>query len=273
MCGPGGGRTVLAMASSRTLSTTVAAVAGSAVLAALVGCDPISFRQLDFTDTEAVTIETVTILPGAGDVVVRSSTRSDVQVKRVVRYQGAEPQADYRIEGTELILDTSCGRQCSVSYTVAAPAGVAVRGENGSGDLDLHRVGGVQVDVGSGDIAVSSPTGPVRVGTGSGSVEVSNAPAGVTMRTGSGDVTGRAIGGTVQAESGSGDVTVDLAAPASVRAHASSGTVRLTVPTAAYRVRSSTGSGDADLRVADDPSATFLLDLETGSGDIVLIRR
>lgn len=252
----------------------LAAATGAFALLALVGCGNLTQRRLDFSDTEAVKVTRITILPGSGDVTVRTGPVPDTQIKRVVRYQGGEPQTKYRLEGDELFLDTDCGRQCSVSFEVLAPEGVAVVGENGSGDIELTRVGMVDLLVGSGNIQIRGTTAGVRAETGSGDVHVTDVAGTVRLRAGSGNITGRGLrAADVNAETGSGDIRLTLETAASVRAHAGSGSVEVSVPAGAYRVRSHTGSGDATVGVPDDPTAKLLLDVSAESGDLTLNRR
>ncbi|MER7418709.1 DUF4097 family beta strand repeat-containing protein [Micromonospora peucetia] len=277
------------MAQHRTAAVLLAA---AATLIVSAGCDNLSFRRLDYDNTEAVRISSIRVLPGAGDVTVRAiGAQDEVRIKRVVRYQGGQPDATYEIKGSELVLDTDCGSRCTVSYEITAPDGVSVKGETGSGDVDLSKVGPVEMRLGSGNIRVAGSTGPVRAETGSGNIEVAGAggpvraeagsgnvevhevSAAVTVRTSSGDITGRRLGGGVDAEAGSGDVTIELTTSASARVHTSSGNVELVVPAGRYRVRSSTDSGNAELGIPDDPSAALVLDLATGSGNVALTQR
>ncbi|WBB49590.1 DUF4097 family beta strand repeat-containing protein [Verrucosispora sp. WMMA2044] len=258
----------------RTGRRSAVAVAATTALIVLVGCDNLSYRRLDFDTTESAPITAIQVLPGAGDVVVRAEGGVDgARVKRVVRYQGAQPDATYEIRGAELVLDASCGPRCSVSYEVTVGEGVSVRGETGSGNVDLSRVGQVDLKVGSGDVRVAAATDAVRVETGSGNVEVYDVSAPVVMRASSGNVTASRLGGSVDAEAKSGNVTLELDKPASVRAHASSGNVELAVPKGGYQVRSRVGSGRTDLGVTHDPSAASVLDLRTGSGNITVTVR
>ncbi|MBO4210497.1 DUF4097 family beta strand repeat protein [Micromonospora echinofusca] len=242
------------------------------LLGALVGCGELAQRRLDFSDTEAVKITKITILPGSGDVLVRTAAVPDTSIKRVVRYQGGQqPKAAYRLEGTELVLDTDCGRRCSVSFEVLAPEGVTVSGENGSGDVELTRVGAVDLVVGSGDIRVRGTSAGVRAETGSGSIEVTDVTGAVRLRAGSGGVTGRGLrGAEIDAETGSGDIELTLEAPGPVRAHAGSGSVEVTVPPGAYQVRARTGSGQTTVGVPDDPTARLVLDVGADSGDVTV---
>ncbi|MET8234389.1 DUF4097 family beta strand repeat-containing protein [Micromonospora sp. NPDC005298] len=240
----------------------------------LAGCDNLSFRRLDYDDTEMVKITTIRMLGGSGDMVVRGTgPAGEARIKRVVRYQGGEPKARYEIKGSELILDSDCGNRCSVSYEVTVPEGVTVQGESGSGDVELSKIGTVDLRLGSGDVRITGATGAVGVETGSGNIEVSEASGAVRLRAGSGDITARRLGGSTDAEAGSGNVTVELDTPAAARAHASSGDVTLLVPQGSYQVRSSTGSGDAKVTVADDPAASLVLDGSAGSGNVTISQR
>ncbi|MET7865552.1 DUF4097 family beta strand repeat-containing protein [Micromonospora taraxaci] len=254
--------------------TAPVALGLATTLIVLAGCDNLAMRRLDYDDTEPVQITSIRVLPGSGDVVVRGTgTAAEARIKRVVRYQGGEPQARYEIKGSELVLDTDCGDRCSVSYEVTVAEGVALQGESGSGDVELSKVGAVELRLGSGDVRVVDASGKVEVETGSGNIDVSEVSGAVRLRAGSGDITARRLGGTTDAEAGSGNVTIELDKPAAARAHASSGDVMLLVPPGSYRVRSGAGSGDARVTVADDPAASLVLDGSAGSGNVTISQR
>ncbi|MGX7675700.1 DUF4097 family beta strand repeat-containing protein [Plantactinospora sp. DSM 117369] len=256
------------------VSRTTALTGGLALVAliALAGCDGLAEQRLTYDRTEDVKITEIEISPGAGDVVVRTGAVQNVRIERVVQYRGPEPNdATYRIEGTKLILDTDCGRHCGVSYDVLAPAGVALRGENGSGDVTLTALAEVDLKVGSGDISVTDASGSVRVETGSGDVTLNRVPGTVSARAGSGSIEGRSLGaGKVAAQTGSGDISLTLTAAGSVQASASSGSIDLTVPAGGYQVTAHADSGSTDVQVPNDPAATSVLDVQTGSGSITV---
>ncbi|MEV4199254.1 DUF4097 family beta strand repeat-containing protein [Micromonospora globbae] len=254
---------------NRRRAAAPVALGAAAALILLSGCDNLSYRRLDFDNTETARIDTIRVLPGAGDVVVRATgPESEVRIKRVVRYQGAEPDAKYEVKGSELVLDTECGMRCTVSYEVTAPAGVAVKGETSSGDVELTHVGAVELQVRSGDVRLSGATGPVRVEASSGNIDVSEATGAVTLRASSGDISARRVEGALDAEARSGNVVIEMEKPASVRAHATSGDVDVVVPAGPYRVRAHANSGDEHVTVTNDPAATLMLDVSTTSGDI-----
>lgn len=254
--------------------SVTAAVAGLAAAAALGGCDEIQQARLDFSTTERVKITEIRISGGDGGVVVRPGAAGEVRIDRVVRYRGAEPGKTYRIEGSVLHVETDCGERCGVSYDIHAPAGVAVRGDNGSGDLVLTGVSAVDVKVGSGTVTVTDATGDVKVVTSSGDVRVVNVAGNLTADVSSGSVVARGItGATTQVTTSSGDINLSLDKPGGVRAEASSGDIDLTVPTGTYQIDASADSGTVDVRVPNDPAGRHQLRLHADSGDVTVAAR
>jgi hypothetical protein len=252
--------------------TGTAVLAGLALLATLAGCDGVANTRVEYSNTEKVALTEIRIAGGSGDVTIRGDgTAGEVRIDRVVRYRGDDPGQTYRITGTNLHVDTDCGRWCSVSYVIQAPAGVAVRGNNGSGDLQLSDVAAVDVHVGSGTITVTESTADVAVESGSGDVTVSAVAGALTANAGSGTIDARGVmGGPTRVETGSGDVSLALSRPAEVRGKVGSGDLTVTVPAGSYRIDVSTGSGEAHVGVQDSPAGQHLLDLESGSGDITV---
>ncbi|MET8911909.1 DUF4097 family beta strand repeat-containing protein [Micromonospora sp. NPDC004551] len=257
------------------LHRTAVAATAAATLIVLAGCDTLSFRRLDYDQTESVKITRITVpAGGAGDVTIRATGRADqVRIKRIVRYQGGEPNSRYEIKGDELTLPSDCGPRCTVSWEVTAPEGVTVRGETGSGNVTLHRVGPVDFTLHSGDISVTEARGEVRATTTSGNIDVVDATGPVRLRATSGDISARRLAAGVDAEATSGNLVVELDQPAAARLHATSGDVDLTVPQGRYRVRADAKSGDTNLAVPNDPGATLLLDVTATSGNVTLTSR
>lgn len=215
---------------------TFAVATSLATLAALAGCDDVAHTQLSFSATEKATITEIRVSGGSGDITIRGNgPAGEVRIDRVVRYRGDEPGRTYRVSGTVLHIDTDCGASCRVTYDIQAPPGVAVRGQNGSGDVVLSQMAAVDVRLGSGSIDVSDSTADVV------------------------------------AHTGSGDVTVALLKPADVRAGAGSGDITITVPQGRYRVNARTGSGDSTINVPDNPAGEHLVEIDSGSGDITLV--
>ncbi|WBB74996.1 DUF4097 family beta strand repeat-containing protein [Micromonospora sp. WMMD1128] len=265
------------MASLRTAvrPRVVVAATATATLIVLAGCDTLSFRRLDYDQTERTRITRINVDgDGSGDVVVRANGPADqVRIKRVVRYEGGEPDSRYEIKGDELVLPTDCGNRCSISWEVTAPPGVAVRGGTGSGNVDLSEVGAVDFTLSSGDFTVSGASGEVRASTTSGNIHLSEAAGPVRLRARSGDIEARRLTSAVDAEATSGNLTIELDQPAPARLHATSGDVDLAVPEGRYRVRADAKSGDVSLQVTNDPAASLLLDVSATSGNVSVSSR
>jgi DUF4097 and DUF4098 domain-containing protein YvlB len=243
----------------------------AATAAALAGCGGGIGARLTYDDIEKAKVSEIVLTGGSGDVTVTTAAVAETRIKRIVRTDGsADPETSYRLSGTVLTLDTSCGHQCQVSYEIQAPAGVSVRGKLGSGTLALSDIAGADVTVGSGNAAIDRASGTVSVKSGSGDIVANDLRGETTLVAGSGNVEAHGLAGgkAVRAQTGSGDVTVELTEVASVTARAGSGDVELLVPDGAYQVKTRNGSGDAAvLGVSDDPTAKNVIDVQTGSGD------
>lgn len=251
-----------------------ALLATAVALPALSACN-LERRSFEDSATERVGITEIRIESsnGKGNVVVQPGDRSQVEIRRTVSYRGERPtQRTYSIESSVLRLHTSCRRDnCTVSYTVKAPKGVRVLGENGAGDLRVSGVSTVDAKVGKGDVAVRDSTGAVDVRTGSGNVELVDLRGPTNVKVSTGDIQAYGVRTTaLTAETSSGNLRLETLVPADVRAKTSSGDIRLVVPSGEYHVNAVTKSGNVDVRVVHDPTAARTLDLETKDGDIAV---
>jgi hypothetical protein len=252
----------------------LAAAAGLAAIVVLGGCDEMQQARLDFSTIEKVKITEIRLSGGGGNVVVGPGPVGEVRIDRVVRYRGPEPGKTYRIEGSVLHVETDCGQRCGVSYDIHAPAGVAVRGQNSSGDLILSSVSAVDVKVDSGTVTITDATGNVKVTTSSGDVRAVNVAGNLTADVSSGSVVARGLtGATTQVTTSSGDINLSLNKPGSVLAEASSGSIDLVVPAGSYRVDAHADSGEVDVRVPTDPAGQYHLQLNAESGDVTVTAR
>ncbi|BCJ51527.1 hypothetical protein Asp14428_30020 [Actinoplanes sp. NBRC 14428] len=245
----------------------------AAAAATLTGCDQgFGAAKLTFDDTEKVKITEVVVSGTRGDVSVRTAPIAETRIKRIVRSDGADPGVSYRLTGTSLAVDTSCGPNCRVSYDIEAPTGVAVRGELTSGGLNLVQVGSADVTVNSGEIHLDRITGRTTATARSGNIVAEGlaGPATLTTRSGNIDGTNLTGGNAITAEATSGNIELELMQPASVTARVSSGNVDLAVPPGAYRVAHHVGSGDFESDVSSDPKATAVLDVRAGSGNATI---
>lgn len=255
------------------MSARLVVVVGSAALLLLAGCqNEMGAARLTYDDTETTKITEIVLTGGSGNVTIATSSAPSApatRIRRIVRTSGADPEVSYRVDKGVLSIDTDCGAGCQATYEITAPAGVAVRGQLSSGNIQLAQVGSANVRTGSGDIELTRIDGTVKAEATSGSIEANATGGALTLRTTSGDITGASLRGgkAVAAEATSGNVEIGLAEAASVNARVQSGNIELTVPPGPYRVLSSLDNGDLDSDVVSSPGATSVLDVSATSGN------
>jgi|tagenome__1003787_1003787.scaffolds.fasta_scaffold20486547_1 DUF4097 and DUF4098 domain-containing protein YvlB len=259
-----------------SMTTTLVRGAGVLVLiaattTALTGCAGVLGAQMTYDDTVQAKITEIVLgggSEGSGDVRISTAAVDETTIKRIVR-RSSNPGESYRVTGTSLNIDTSCGDNCSVTYEIQAPAGVAVRGALRSGDVALDGTGTTDLTLTSGDVVVRNAAGPVQLHATSGDIQVLDAKNSVKVESTSGDIKAINVAGAVDLAVTSGDITAQLTAANSVTAKATSGDVNVIVPPGDYRIATHTGSGDAGVHgVTSDPSARNVIDVRTGSGDV-----
>ncbi|GHF12802.1 lipoprotein [Amycolatopsis deserti] len=187
-------------------------------------------ERAEVTSTVTQPVSSVRVDNNSGDVRIRVEDTTTTSVNQVLHYDGDQPGQAFRLTGDQLVLD-GCGDDCTADYEVVVPRGTTVTGEVRSGDLTVYGAASVDLSASSGDIHVENATGPITARTRSGRIEI------------------------------------DLATAQNVIAEAQSGDVRVVVPADRYRVTGETNSGDRSIDVVQDPSAPYLLDVTTSSGD------
>lgn len=224
----------------RRARVLAAALASAAVLA---GCDvAIGTGGKQFADdrVESAAVTAVRLAGGDGAVTLRRGSVSGVQIHRQVWYRHGRPQqrAD-RVEGSTLVLDTTCGRDCSFGYTVTLPAEVSVSGKIDTGPIDLNGVSTVDVTTNDGGVNVRDASGKVIVRTGTGPIDVRNAPS-VEARTNDGRISVRNTTAGVIAKTGTGPIQLSDV-KGDVDAATRDGHIDLTNVTGKVTARSVTG--------------------------------
>ena len=285
--GPGsGGRSRLPRAALVSVGLVLALVAVAAVALAAVS---LLVRQQasggqEVPDVGAVRVENRC----GGDVEVTGLGFADagrVGVAWDDAWSFGRPRHSRSLEAGSLVVRVGCppvrvGVDTTSRLRVQVPGGVPVEVDAGSGDVTAAGLVRLrEVRTGSGDVEVTAVAGDAGPDAG-----------GTTVRTGSGDVVLRGVGGDLDVGTGSGDVlaadlaatsvrartgsgSVDLRAvepPQDVTVRTDSGDVALTVPDSplGYAVSATTGSGQALVGVAHDPSSPLRVVLRTGSGDV-----
>lgn len=244
--------------SARTARTAIAALGAGLLMA---GCSfsggasadgAYKTATADATVTEAVQAVKVT---GArsGSIDVTPGTGPGVTVHRTVHYRGdTVPATGQKVTGGVLTFSNSCSGNCYIDYRLEVPATATVELESSSGAIRVTGVAGAEVEADSGKVTADRIGGPLKVHTSSG------------------EITATGLSGpSAEVRSSSGNARLDFTkAPSSVLAETSSGAVTLKVPQAPYRIKPSTDSGDRDITLPDDASASSRISVETTSGDI-----
>ncbi|MEU4419618.1 hypothetical protein AB0F81_03270 [Actinoplanes sp. NPDC024001] len=208
----------------------------AAAVLPLAACDePQQSETRSYEVTESVTAAAINSF--GGTVTVTAGSGRDVVVFETLRYRGAKPAPEHRLEGTDLTFTSGCqGHRgdCGVDYRIEVPATVNVTVDSGGGAVSLDGLSG-RLDVSSGGGAVDA----VRV----------SAPA-FTAATGGGaaDVAFTAAPATVRIDSGGGDVKVGL-------------------PGGSYATDVDAEGGEAAVGVTTDPAAAHRIEVRTGGGN------
>jgi DUF4097 and DUF4098 domain-containing protein YvlB len=254
------------------MTTTLIRRAGVLALIAatttLTGCAGVIGAKMTYNDTEKAKITDIVLTGASGDVQIETGPYPETSITRVVR-RSSNPAEPYKLDGSTLTIDASCGMNCSVSYLIKTAPGVAVRGDLRSGDVRLDGVGATDLEVTSGDLTVANATGPVQVRATSGNIRVLDAQSTVKAQATSGDMQVINAAGAVEVKVSSGNVDVVLTKPDSVTAQATSGDIKVVVPDGDYKLVTSAGSGDVDLHgMQSDPTSKNVIDVKVGSGDV-----
>lgn len=201
-----------------------------AVTAFSAGCGFSMDAGHEFTDnrTETAVVNEIRLVGGDGAVTVERAGGTSVQIERNVWYRGNKPSGRTdRVDGATLRLDTRCGRNCAVSYTVKVPKAVDVKGHLDTGPISLTGVGAVAVDSNdgsidirdaSGEVVARTDTGPIRLEkvagsitarSSDGSIRISDAAQAVIAATDTGPIELAKLASTVEARTRDGSITMD----------------------------------------------------------------
>lgn len=260
------------MTTTRTRRAGVLVLIAATTASTLTGCAGVLGARMTYDDTEKTKITEIRLDgAGSGDVAIRTDAVTETSVKRVVRRNG-DPGESYRLDGSTMIVDTSCDDNCSVSYEIVAPVGVKVSGELRSGDMIFDAVGDTDVKLTSGDVSVVDPTGTVKLRATSGNVRVVGAKKAVEVQSTSGDIEAMDIAAPVKLKVTSGDINAVLTTANPVTAQTTSGDVHVQVPQGSYKIVSSVDADDQDVQgITNDPTAKNEINLRTSNGNAVLI--
>ncbi|TDW60985.1 DUF4097 family beta strand repeat-containing protein [Kribbella pratensis] len=234
------------------------------------------FGDKDSDDTHKVDdkITTVQLAAGHSDITINVSDDDTTTVQEQRKYWFFKHGDAYSVKDGVLKLDGDCGWQCSADFEVTVPRGTKITGENGSGDLELSGVAGVDVKSRSGEVTLREINGDLNLDLTSGDVSVSDLTGKLDVKANSGDIEAAGLkGGPVDVETSSGDIELQLAEANDVRVKGTSGDIEITAPGGDYKVSTESRTGDVENSLGNSADASHSLTATTTSGDIELHAR
>lgn len=224
---------------------TNTAMRGAAIVVGFALLSPISAlgqARCDFTEVvelNAASRDDVVIRAGSGSLDVEGSDRvtevlvsatfcaSDEDRLEALGVTAEASRSSVLIE-TEYPESRGWGGDtyARIDLVVTVPTGTALDIEDGSGSMELLRVGDIRVKDGSGEIVVRG-AGAIVIEDGSGGLDIRDASGNVEVSDGSGRMEVRSVDGDVLLDDGSGGIEVE-AVTGTVRVESmGSGAVRI----------------------------------------------
>lgn len=235
-------------------------------LTALLFCAPLAlFAQKEINKTFSG-VKSIRMNTSSGDCRILKSADATVSVSVRHGYEENEFEPGFLQTGDRLELKENYKAQ-SVSgsspvWTVTIPEGIDVRFRTGSGSIEATSMK-LQLDVntGSGSVTFTRVTGDVTVNTGSGDLDIEAFDGVLDGSTGSGTIRVLNSKGELKLNCGSGNIRI-TDSQAEFRASTGSGDVAARNLTLVGASRFNTGSGDAQVLLAETPQ----FDIAVGSG-------
>jgi DUF4097 and DUF4098 domain-containing protein YvlB len=206
----------------------------------------------------------VSLSVGAGDIIVRGSTRNEVQI------HATSDNDNIRLDASTMrvSLDLVRGSGGDTKFEVTVPQGVRVVARVGSGDISIRGTKGeVEVHSQSGDIELEDLAGRLDANALSGELRVRTIVGDVDIGTLGGDIELDDVRGNVDVHTTSGDIRLRNVTSKLVRTNTTSGTILYSgVIDPAGRYDFVSHSGDVNLSIPRDASAQVTV--ATWSGEI-----
>ncbi|HWD79694.1 MAG TPA: DUF4097 family beta strand repeat-containing protein [Kribbella sp.] len=246
---------------------------GIILLVAAAGLAFWQFGDRDSDETHKISdkITTVQLAAGHSDITIKVSDDDQTSVREKRTFWFFKHGDAYSVNDGTLKLDGDCGWQCSADYEVTVPRGTKVIGQNGSGDIQISGVAGVDAKSTSGKVELRDVEGDVNLHVTSGDVSVHGLNGKLDVKANSGDIEGKDLeGGPVTVETTSGDMDLTLAEANDVTAKGTSGGIQIKTPGTDYKTDLDSKNGDIDNKVGNTTTGSHTITATTTSGDIEL---
>jgi hypothetical protein len=196
--------------------------------------------------------------------IVGEADATSVSMTRSYTWSLARPTISNRLDGDLLSISSSCpfsvGLGCSGHVRLVVPKDLEVRVHGSDGSMTLRDLDGpVDAATSDGSINASTLTGQLKLHSSDGSVNATE------LRS-----------AKVDATTSDGSVRLSFdAAPATVTAHTSDGSIEVVVPSdgTAYDVTATTSDGSRQVKVPTDPGSARRMQLSTSDGSIRVLDR
>ena len=159
----------------------------------------------------------------------------------------------------------------SMRLTIEVPPTTVVRARTGSGGIQISGIAGrVDGESRSGRIVISDINGDVSAKTHSGGILISKSQGRVVAQNGSGTIEATDVSGGIDATTGSGAIVLSQIQPAPIRAHATSGAIKVSlVPGAGYDFLARSESGKVSISEMKGKNPGHLTGKLGGGGPLV----
>ena len=253
--------------------------------------------------------ETVVIKTVSGDCIVKTGTKSEIQVLVMYTYSEEIFKPEFLEEGGTLVLkekfkknSRASGRSewvltvpketkitfatASGDFSIAGTSG-GLKAGTASGDIEANKIKGeVKISTASGDIVLKEISGEVKVGTASGDLDLDSMSGNVKIGTASGDIRGKNLYGNVTIKTASGDVECDTVKGEEVVIKTASGEITLHNGKGAFKLKTASGEIEAmaievtgeshfgtasgEVKVKLAKTSKYDMTLSSASGDVEL---
>ena len=241
----------------KTFAVFIAAAFALIVLRGQVQAWP-SVRHVDTKTYDLTSDGTVAVDDTSGDVTVTGwdQDRVEVTTKKSSWSSDDLRRLDTNVDAhadrfsIAAVFPSDC-MNCDVSFVIRVPSRAHVTVETASGDVTITSVSGPsRVDSSSGDVTLKDIGGAVHIHSSSGGVSLDGIRSSLDAYTSSGDIDARRLAGDVNLVASSGSVDAEFSsfdAVHIVRMESSSGDLSLTVPRGVgFKVDATTRSGSID---------------------------
>ena len=216
-----------------------AALAAGTAAAAVAGCyvDVGALQHRTRHYSVSAHVQTLVVHAHVGGVHVTGGTSGKVSVTENITFRHAVPVTTHRAGAGTLTLDSQCPslETCSVGYDITVPRAMTVQVDDNVGTIRLESLSGnVTAHTNVGTINLASVSGPVEATSHTGTIagqDVSSAHATLGMSVGKIEVTFSAAPASITATASVGSVTLRVPGnvPYAVNAHTSTGSTQVTV--------------------------------------------